>query len=132
MKRHALITIAFAALFGFRAPLCVFACLESGQAAEVAVAEVPAGEQAPCHGTTPEPSKVPESGDHDCTCDRTQLVVSKSDVEKGYGPNVSLAPPLLIASFVVPDVDRNPSGTWSRHEHLPPPDILLLNSTLLL
>lgn len=130
MKRHALITIAFAALFWARAPLCAYACMETGFAGEVAVAEVPSSEHTPCHGTAPAQPESPESGDRNCDCDQIQRVVSKDDVKKAYDPEVSLAPPLAVALLILPDAGRVPPGFW--RQHLPPPDVLLLNSTLLL
>lgn len=127
MKRHALITLAFAALFGLRAPICAYTCLETGSVVEVS--QVPSSEHPPCHDPAPE---HPEPDAHDCDCEQIRLVVSNSDVKKAYESEVPPAPSLAVSSFALPRVGRAPADTWRRHESLPPPDILLLNATLLL
>ncbi len=130
MRRHAWLIVAFAALFGLRAPLCAYACLESGPPQELATAAEP--EHSPCHGGSTDTPTAPESSDHECDCDRIQLIVQQGDAKKAFESYEIPMPPLAVASLSLPDVSQAPTALWRRHDALPPPDILLLHSTLLL
>ena len=132
MKRHAWLIVAFAALFGLRAPICAWACLAADSPAPLAAAEHPAQSQSPCHGTPPAaPADVPAS-DHQCECDSFQLVLTKGDATKALHSLEVSAPPLaVLSSSVLLAVEPSPR-LWKRDRSLPPPNILLLNSTLLI
>ena len=134
MKRHALLTIAFAALFGVRAPLCALACLDAAPDAPIALVAAPDAAQPPCHGEPPAPAGTPDPAEHACDCDRAQLVVSKGDAKQANAnePEASPTPTLAMASPRLPSAGSPAPGILRQAVRRPPPDILLLNSTLLL
>jgi len=133
MKRYASLVIIVAATIGLRAPLCAYACSESGSPADVVSAADPhAEEAAPCHGngaTTPE---QPTSNRHECGCDDLELALTVADTGKGQGPLEVAAPRPSVASSPVPNVATALPRHWVRRPHSPPADILLLKSTLII
>jgi len=131
MSRRVLIVFSLVALFGLRAPLCLLACLETGAAGPVAAIELPAEEAAPCHGAGAPPASEDEPrSDHECGCDGFQLALTKLDSSK-LGSLGAEAPAPLRVAFLAPAIEIPPARLLRRHA-LPPPDILLLKSTLLL
>lgn len=131
MKRHKWLIAAFTALFVLQAPLCVLACLPSADAATA----VDAAHQSnsPCHESTPASSPAEPSSSHDdCGCEDSYTAVLAS---------ADLATPNLVPTAVIPPLNSadqlrvnlvwlarsNPNET-----DLPPPDVLLLKSTLII
>lgn len=132
MKRHAWLIVAFAALFGLRAPLCAWACLASDSPTPLASAEHHSESPSPCHGTTPAtPEDVPAS-EHECDCDSFQTLLTKGDTSKAFRSFEVSAPPVAVVSSLIPQAVETSPGLWKRHRSLPPPNIFLLNSTLLI
>lgn len=132
MSRHAWIVVSLAALFGLRAPLCVYTCTQIASQAERVAADPATSEPPPCHAAGTNPAPRPPSGGHECDCDRTQLVVTKSGIEGSLGspelPGLAVAAPETCMR-----ADRTaPRRIATRIESLPPSDILLLKSTLLI
>lgn len=134
MKRCAWITASLVALFGLQAPLCAVACLEASheigaRSAELAGA-APMAEM-PCHGAaTPEPAPAQSDADPTCTC--IAAVVSGAGDASAFaqGLPAALAPTRLLRSVSLGNRPLEHPGR--RVERLPPPDILLFNSTLLI
>jgi hypothetical protein len=129
MSRRALIVFSLVALFGLRAPLCLLACLEIGASGAV-VASAPAEPGPPCHGNDPATSEEEPVDGHECGCDEFQLVLTKLDSSKSGGLEAEAPTPLRVA-FLVPPFEI-PTAPLRSRQALPPPDILLLKSTLLL
>jgi len=131
VKRRNWLIAAFTALFVLQAPLCVLACLPLVESA-TAVAGAEHGES-PCHETAPssDPSEPANSHD-DCGCeDSYTAIVASADQNSGKLSATPLLPPKALA------VDLHASASWVPRAHpketdLPPPDILLLNTTLLI
>jgi len=132
MKRNTWIIVSLAALFGLRAPLCVFACMDAASTAYVTPMEQHQGETAPCHGPGSTYPQSPAPIDHECDCDRTQVVLSKGDPKNASGALEVPSPPLAVVWAAAPGYQSSSAWLWRRHQSLPPPDILLLKSTLLL
>ena len=157
-RRHSALIAILASLFVLQAPLCALACLDLGET-DVPALEKSAGEQAtqplsgplsgqealPCHERTQGSSQEGEPGsmpahapapDRDCGCE------SQSISEALFLPSSPPAPspaPLDRISFGIPAPQSEPIAARLRSEcritrqtDLPPPDILLRNSTLLL
>lgn len=133
MNRHAWIILSLAALFGLRAPLCVFACMDTGGSAPAETTAHDSGQSAPCHGSgSSSPESPPSPVDHECDCDQTQLVLTKGDAKRAADA-LELPTPSLAVVLPLSPVDPSSSPRlWRRHEALPPPDVLLLKSTLLI
>jgi hypothetical protein len=133
MRRYAsLVIIVAAATVGLRAPLCAYACSETDSPTGVMSAHDSNEESAPCHGTGATVPEEPASNEHECDCDRLQLALTIGGAGKGLTPLDSAGPRLAVASSSTPSVSMASSRLGIRHPHLPPPDILLLKSTLLI
>ncbi|MAE94294.1 MAG: hypothetical protein CL910_06505 [Deltaproteobacteria bacterium] len=132
MKWQAWLIVAFAALFGLRAPLCAHACLDAVPAVALATAEPHPSGPGSCHQSEQEAPEAPQPGDHSCDCDGAQLAAAKSDAKKGSATSLVPVAPTAAASFSISGARRLPPELWRRHASLPSPDILVLNSTLLL
>ena len=135
MTRSAWLVLSVAVLFGAQGPLCASACLEQAAAANSAFANSPPSpEPAPCHESAPVPagSSTPPSGEHECSCDRLQLVVPNADGGKPAPSAAPLLTPGTFASLRPALFPSRASRIRDRFRSLPPPDILRLNSTLLL
>jgi hypothetical protein len=131
MNPRASLILSLAALLGLSAPLCAYACLDA-RTAESVVADVQHSEQAPpCHGGAPASSEEAPAGEHECGCDDLQVVLTKSDSGKALDSlEVDATTPLRVSFRVLP-LQTRPARLWTRRA-LPPPDILLLKSTLLI
>ncbi len=132
VKQHTWLIITCAALFGLRGPLCVYACLETNPGIQVASAQEHPGERPPCHGGGSEVPEPSDSNDHECDCDRLRVIIGNTEAKKVLG-DVEVPTPswsTVIASLPQARTTSIPSGSW--RNPLPPPDILLLHSTLLL
>ncbi len=121
MRRHVWLVLGLAALFGLRAPLCEVACLVT--------AAPPAAEQPACHGSTPEAPERPTSRHHACACDEMRAFFTKAEGEKPAGA-LDVVRVTLATTPVGCPVPPTPHAPC-QHD-LPPPDPLLLHSTLLL
>jgi hypothetical protein len=123
MTRHAWLPIVLAALFGLRGPLCLYACLESAEAAPLAATE------APCHGGE-EPVGPPEPAEHACSCDETEAIVASVGAKEAPCPvDAPIAPSAVVAGA---DARRAAVAIRLPDRSPPPADLLLLNATLLL
>ncbi len=129
VKRRIWLTATTAALFTLQAPLCALACLESPETVSASASHH--GAQ-PCHddGAEPAPADRPRSHEH-CGC---ALVIEARVVETSSCSTVSAA-----ASITSPKVFSQPGGAIVRwapsvpsSTDLPPPDLLLLKSSLII
>lgn len=127
MIRSAWLILSVAALFGLQGPLCALACVE-----QAATPTAMAAEHAPCHGDQPTPPADPGSTDHECKCDHFQLVLSNADAHKVVDLVKAPALELAIATIHTPTYAPSVTALSERHRRLPPPDILLLKSSLLI
>ncbi len=133
MAARTWLILSVAVLVGTQGPLCAFACLASTGPAEAVIEVSHHGpEEAPCHGTEPVSSRSPDPGQHECCCDELRGVLSKGDGHKAL--TVVEAPGTLPTLSAV---ESHPARAPALHlpdeyRNLPPPDILLLKSTLLL
>ncbi len=131
MKRRARLILSLAAFFGLSSPLCTFACLT--QASETHTTASTHGS----HGSHPfdeEHSNAPRDhlpSDHECDCDElAQALLAKGETPKptpSFAWAVSVTPPHLAPPRIA-----NLSFARPEEASLPPPDILLLKSTLLI
>ena len=131
MKNRAWLILSLAAFFGLSTPLCTYACLT--QASETHSTASTHGS----HGSHPgddERSKAPH--DHlpfgeQCDCDElAQALLTKAETPKpalSFASIVSILPSRIAPPRIV-------KLSFAKHEQpsLPPPDILLLKSTLLI
>ncbi len=131
MIRRASLILSIAALVGVQGLLCIAACLDQKIPASSTAAEEH-GEGAPCHGSGPTAPERPDSNEHECNCDRLQLVLSNGDAYHAVGSLETFAAPRTIASIQVTDHPPPTIRVQDRHRSLPPPDILLLKSSLLI
>jgi hypothetical protein len=130
VKRRGSLIATVVALFGLQAPLCALACLESPDAERVAAHQT----EHPCHEQAEQPADSSTSGapstHEDCGCDLSyQALVSRADLS-------SSAVSLVLHR---PDAQRLSTASQvhetlavSRLPDLPPPDILLLKSILII
>ena len=132
MKRRAVLVLSFAALFGLTGPLCVFACIEGSSGEPVAASPQHSGEAPPCHGSAPVSSPEAPAGDHECGCDDLRVVLTKAESSKATGSLAVVVQAPLQFSFPVRPAVPAPARHWKRQAGLPPPDVLLLKSTLLI
>ena len=134
MKRWVWITASLAALFGLQGSLCAVACL-AGPPSE-ALSHPPVAEM-PCHGAagsqTPGPASDPVKSrpepDPSCGCEASIAALTEDGAAIATiltagipSPRVS---PVRVFQQLASEVRPNAA------ERLPPPDILLLNSTLI-
>lgn len=133
IKRCAWITASLAALFGLQAPLCAVACLEASCELEAGSPERAAAamDGMPCHGAaTPEPAPAQPDADRTCTCMAALVSVGGDATALAQGMTLAGA---LPGAFAVLSPRHRPLELLRRPaERLPPPDILLLHSTLLI
>lgn len=132
MKQRSWLIAIVAAVFVLQAPLCVFACIPGS----TSNAEMADGQPSPsCHEPAPSSSETPddpaESHD-DCSCDASYRAILASP-EQSYSnvQTVVALPPRVLDTRRVGHVTRA-SIVWPSETDLPPPDILLLKSTLLI
>ncbi len=133
VQLHSWTISAFAVLFALQAPVCAVACLSAANdsSPRVAAPQQPV-DSAPCHGseTDSQPGDPPAyPNDGDCNCETLEQAV--------WAKAETAAPPLLS----VPVQVAHASGcslqphrlvlTLPGEQQLPPRDLLLLKSTLL-
>ena len=117
-----------AALFVLQAPLCLLACLPSADAAPMDAAK-----HGSCHEDAPSDApSAPTHSHEDCGCEDSQcaLVLSADQSLSNIFSLVSPLPSLRADG-------RSTSSRWvqraqPKETDLPPPDVLLLKSTLLI
>ena len=142
VKRRNWLIAILAALFVLQAPLCVLACLTNATQDE-STAEALHASPPPCHEQAPHtqaphtqaPTSAPDKPadtHNDCGCeDSFTAVLASSD--KTF-PNVQTSQ--VIATKALEDpvgaVFRSTIDVRLSEADLPPPDILLLKSTLLI
>jgi len=126
MQRHLRLTAILTALYVLQSPVCVLACLQQAEAAGIETAGM-AGHG--CHEEAPPSSSEAPSSHEDCCESSEEAVTSQTgsllalsfhavvSETPGYGPIVSREPRALS---IIRAID------------LPPPDILLLKSTLII
>jgi hypothetical protein len=119
---------AVVALFGLQAPLCALACLELPAASPIAAH----GAEPPCHEQSSEPSRSDAPAHADCGCERAQdalLTGGGFEASSGAAP---FGPVASRACLRLPDAARLVALPVPKATDLPPPDILLLESKLLI
>ena len=137
VKRRNWLIATLAALFVLQAPLCVLACLTNA-AQDESTAETLHASPPPCHEQaphtqtpTPAPNK-PADTHNDCGCEDSFTAVLAS-ADKTFA-NVQTSQ--VIATKALEDpvgaVLRSTIDVRLSEADLPPPDILLLKSTLLI
>ena len=124
MKRHTWLIATVVALFGLQAPICALACLQGPTADLTEASSTP-----PCHERGPEspPSQAPDA-DRNCCAFASGATVFDASVPVviaplAVTPRIALWRPASQAAVVHVDTMR---------ASLPPPDILLLKSTLII
>ena len=137
VKRRNWLIAILAALFVLQAPLCVLACLtnatqDESTAEALHASPPPCHEQAP-HTQTPTPApNKPADTHNDCGCEDSFTAVLAS-ADKTF-TNVQTSQ--VIATKALEDpvgaVLRSTIDVRLSEADLPPPDILLLKSTLLI
>ena len=131
VKRRNRLIATLAALFVLQAPLCVLACLSGGAPDESAVAAH--HDSPPCHEQAPtsEPAEPSDSHD-DCGCgDSYEAVLATADQTFSNVQNSPVLPPTTHRA-PVNAVFSTTTRVRLNEADLPPPDILLLKSTLLI
>lgn len=135
MNRRTALIFCFAALFGLRAPICAWACIESAPPTPVAMAAHHTPSAEPCHGGAPTTPEEAPSSDPGCGCDTFQLLLAKSLLTKSDPVSQGLeipTPPLATAPSVLAHAFAMSARQGQQQRSLPAPNILLLNATLLI
>ena len=121
---------AVAALFVLQAPLCALACLPSSSA--MPMADTASSDSSPCHEEpASSPSEPPSPGHDDCGCsgESFEAVLASPDTSFTGTSIVAVVPATLtLAGYA----GGNRPFLQPGETDLPPPDILLLKSTLLI
>ena len=137
VKRRNWLIATLAALFLLQAPLCVLACLTNA-AADDSTAEALHASQPSCHEQaphtqtpTPAPDK-PADSHNDCACEDSFTAVLAS-ADKTFA-NVQTSQVIATKALEEPfgAVFLSTIDIRLSEADLPPPDILLLKSTLLI
>ena len=137
VKRRNWLIATLAALFVLQAPLCVLACLTNA-AQDESTAETLHASPPPCHEQaphtqtpTPAPNK-PADTHNDCGCEDsfTAVLASADKTFENVQTSQVIATKALEDPFCA--VLRSTIDVRLSEADLPPPDILLLKSTLLI
>jgi hypothetical protein len=126
MQRRIWLMATVAALFGLQAPLCAIACLTSAGAESTAVHLA----EPPCHEQVAQssPPAAPPPHDDGCCEFAAEMVLPASAATSSVAA-LAVVPPLASQQLHA-SVRRAPAIPTVGD--LPPPDILLLKSTLLI
>ncbi len=132
MKRRNQLIATLAAFFVLQAPLCVFACLQNAapdeSTTEAHHTSPPCHEEAPSPGSSSEPGNAHE----DCGCgDSYTAVLASADQTFSTVQSSPVLPPTALEVPLNAVLSRT-TKVRLREADLPPPDILLLKSTLLI
>jgi len=129
VKFRVLAIALLAALFGVQAPVCTLFCAEGSGAAHAAEPETPP----PCHGArAPADPADPADSHTDCEgCDEGVQAVVLSEAQVA-APSPVVALVSLPLGFESAFNRRRPTPSPKTPSQLPPPDIILLKSSLLL
>ena len=136
MKRRAwhMATATATAFFMLYAPLCALACLTSADSVDSVNVSSATQSNPPCHAPAPssspaEPAGTPET----CDCEEPGGAALLSNTQNTFSNAASVA---VVGPHAPPSILAPPSARVSRGHpeatDLPPPDILLLKSTLLI
>jgi len=127
-ERLAWLSPTLVALLGFLQPVCALACVAGDAPAATPVAEQAAH---PCHESEPAPASDPAPASHEtCGCDAAQKLVRPTLDASAGTTTAALAAPFVVSVAGPPapmEVARIALQT-----DLPPPDLLLRKSTLLI
>ncbi len=130
MKSWVWITASLAALFGLQGALCSMACAES-PSSELAGPQ--AADPMPCHEAPAEdPSPAPAHPDSDapCSCEASVVAVLEASEAVTANPAAGILPTRVVHVEALRGVSTD--FHWRAPERLPPLDVLLLNTTLLI
>ena len=125
MKRRIWLIATLAALFGLGAPFCALACLQSPAADSV----VAGGAMHPCHENDPDPSP-PEAPGSDSDC--CEFAYDAIFFDAGTPSSITTPFATHRTASWQPVSSVLLAQAVSVATSLPPPDILLLKSTLLI
>jgi hypothetical protein len=127
MKRHIWLIATVTALFVLQVPLCAFACFERAEAEPSAIAH------SSCHEESSDSSPAGGSNSQeDCGCDfTTQALVSQPADSNTTAMSVEVVASRLLR-IEQTDSSTNQAQQVEQNADLPPPDILLLKSTLII
>lgn len=154
MKNHLRFIALVALLYTVQGPFCALACLEdvrptaaasvsSDTAGSDTAGEPAAHDMASCHGgvmdglesdpSSRPPIPTPQRSDHgDCGCEgASEAVPAAANLAWSLAPP-PLAAPLASAPTLTLDARSAATSAGPHFAGLPPPDILLLKSTLLI
>jgi hypothetical protein len=129
MTRRVLLIATTAILFGLQAPLCALACIDSS--ADASPASVADASEHPCHEESSDSPQPGAPSHEDCGCELAYEAVLPGAQDTGSTtPTWALAPPSMHSR--VADIPRYVPLLVTKLTDLPPPDFLLLKSTLLI
>ena len=131
VKRRNWLIATLAALFVLQTPLCALACLPNA-AADEASAEAHHGSSCHEEAPSPRPSSEPRDAHGDCGCGDSYTAVLAS-ADQTFS-NVQTSPVIATKELEVPlnAIFSRTIEVRLSEADLPPPDILLLKSTLLI
>jgi hypothetical protein len=126
VKRHIWLITAVAALFLMLVPFCALACFETADTDSSAVTE------SSCHEESSDSSPAGESNSHeDCGCDFAIQALLSQPIDSSTTTPVDLV--VSQNQRLEPTDSSRSQAPQVRHDaDLPPPDILLLKSTLII
>jgi hypothetical protein len=130
VKRRNWLIATATALFVLQGPFCAIACLPSF-APDAQVAET--HHESSCHGQAPssKPSEPADSHD-DCGCENSYTAILASpDQTFSSVQELVVLPPHFLGAPREAVVSRT-TKIWPSETDLPPPNVLLLKSTLLI
>ncbi len=126
MKRHIGLTATVTALFVLQVPLCALACFERAEADPSAVAD------SSCHEKSSDSSPTGESNSHDDGgCHFTSQALVSQPIDSNTTASVEIVVS-RIQRIEQTDTSRSHVPQSEQKSDLPPPDILLLKSTLII
>lgn len=126
MKRHIWLIATVTALFVLQVPFCALACFEPAGADPSAAAE------SSCHETSSDSSPAGESNSHaDCGCDFTTQALISQSVDANTTASVEFVVHRTVRIEPI-NSRKNQAPQAGQNADLPPPDLLLRKSTLII
>lgn len=127
MKRRTWLIATMTALFALQVPLCALACFDMAETGPTATSE------RPCHEGNPDSSPASESNSHDdCGCKLApEALVSQLSESNTTTASIGI----FLSAKQLTELTNSARGHTPRVKqdtNLPPPDILLLKSTLII